>query len=154
MGRPIGGSGGETTAAAERPYATGGSAHHGLETALSGEGAGERRRSARLALSIPLMMSIYQWQQEGAFSGQSVQGYLCDLSDNGLQVASEFPLGLDMFVVLHFEEQSALPPMIARIIRIEAHGDAFHYGCMLSALPPYQRIQLEEYIENKLRQAR
>ncbi len=155
IGRPIGAGGvdGGTAAAggAESPAAAS-AARDGHEAAGVREAGGERRRSTRLALEIPLMMSVYQWQQEGAFSGQSVQGYLRDLSDNGLQVASSFPLEHDMFVVIHFQEESALPPMIARIIRIEAHGDMFHYGCMLSALPPYQRAQLEEYIESKLQE--
>jgi 3-hydroxyisobutyrate dehydrogenase-like beta-hydroxyacid dehydrogenase len=117
------------------------------QTASLGE---ERRRSLRLAMQIPLMMSIHQWDKEGAFSGQAVQGYLHDLSDNGIQVVSEFPLAMDMFVVLHFQKDSGLPPMTGRIIRIENNDGMFHYGCMLSGLPPYQRIQLEEYIESKL----
>ncbi len=110
----------------------------------------DRRRSMRLSLEIPLMMSIYQWEQEGSFTGQSIEGYLRDLSDNGLQIASKYPLAQDMFVVIHFLEEAALPPMTARIIRIERHGEMFHYGCMLSALPIYQRLQLEEYIDSKL----
>lgn len=109
----------------------------------------ERRRSVRVAVEIPVMMSIYQWQQEGSFSGQSIEGFLRDLSDNGLQIASRSPLAKDMFVVIHFLEESSLPPMTARIIRIERSGEMFNYGCMLSALPPYQRLQLEAYIESK-----
>jgi len=136
--------------------AAGGSAEP-EEAAAAGEEAAsavpsgrERRRSTRVPLEIPIMMSIYQWQQEGSFSGQSIEGYLRDLSDNGLQIASTYPLAPDMFVVIHFLEEAALPPMTARIIRIERHGDTFHYGCMLSALPIYQRLQLEEYIDSKL----
>ncbi|WP_373230154.1 NAD(P)-binding domain-containing protein [Cohnella sp.] len=107
----------------------------------------ERRRKTRLPLDIPLMMSIYQWEGEGAFSGQSVLGHLRDLSEDGIQIDSEFPLEKDMFVVLHFLQESELPPMTARIIRIEGYNGMFKYGCMLSALPLYQRIQLKEYIE-------
>ena len=83
----------------------------------------DRRRSVRVAVRIPIMMSIYEWQQEGSFSGQSVEGFLRDLSDNGLQIASKFPLAKDMFVVIHFLEEAALPPMTARIIRIERSVD-------------------------------
>jgi hypothetical protein len=48
-------------------------------------------------------------------------------------------------------EESALPPMTARIIRIQRKDDLFHYGCLLTALPPYQRKQLETYINSKRR---
>lgn len=111
--------------------------------------ASERRKKTRLPLDIPLMMSIYQWEGEGAFSGQSVVGHLRDLSEDGIQIYSEFPLERDMFVVLHFLQESSLPPMTARIIRIERHNGMFKYGCMLTALPLYQRIQLKEYIESQ-----
>ncbi|PZD94931.1 tartronate semialdehyde reductase [Paenibacillus sambharensis] len=111
---------------------------------------GERRRKARLSLDIPLMMSVYQWEQEGAFSGQSIVGSLRDLSEGGLQVATTYPLEMDMFVVIHFQNDANLPPITARIIRIEQHDDLFYYGCMLSGIPLYQRQQLEQYIDRKL----
>jgi 3-hydroxyisobutyrate dehydrogenase-like beta-hydroxyacid dehydrogenase len=111
----------------------------------------ERRRSERVQVRIPVMMSIYEWQQEGSFSGQTAEGFVVDLSENGLQIASKLPLALDMFAVIHFMEESALPPMTARIIRIRRKDDYFHYGCLLSALPPYQRKQLETYINSKRR---
>lgn len=109
----------------------------------------ERRRKIRLPLDIPLMMSIYQWEGDGGFRGQSVNGYLRDLSEDGIQIESEFPLEKDMFIVIHFLQESELPPMTARIIRIERHNGSFKYGCMLSALPLYQRIQLQEYIASQ-----
>jgi len=111
----------------------------------------ERRRSERVRVRIPVMMSIYEWQQEGSFSGQTAEGFVVDLSENGLQIASKLPLALDMFAVIHFLEESALPPMTARIIRIRRKDGYFHYGCLLSALPPYQRKQLETYINSKRR---
>ncbi len=110
----------------------------------------ERRKSIRLPMEIPLLLSVYQWEQEGAFSGQNIEGYLFDLSENGLQIASTFPLAQDMFVVIHFPQQADLPPITGRIIRIFAEGDIFHYGCLLSGLPPSTRIKLEEYIQSQL----
>ncbi len=142
---------GEPPAAGADEQAQAGGAEVGAAGAAAPEPSGrDRRRSMRLSLEIPLMMSIYQWEQEGSFTGQSIEGYLRDLSDNGLQIASKYPLAHDMFVVIHFLEEASLPPMTARIIRIERHADLFHYGCMLSALPIYQRLQLEEYIDSKL----
>nr|WP_281273449.1 PilZ domain-containing protein [Cohnella lupini] len=106
----------------------------------------ERRKTTRLPLDIPLMMSIYQWEGDGGFSGQSVLGHLRDLSEDGIQIESDFPLEKDMFIVIHFLQESELPPMTAKIIRIERSPGTFKYGCMLSALPLYQRLQLQEYI--------
>ncbi len=111
----------------------------------------ERRKKARLPHAIPLMMSIYQWEGDGGFSGQSVNGYLRDLSEDGIQIESEFPLERDMFVVIHLLQKSDIPPMTARIIRIERNNGTFKYGCMLTALPLYQRLQLQEYIESQSR---
>jgi 3-hydroxyisobutyrate dehydrogenase-like beta-hydroxyacid dehydrogenase len=147
IGRRIGET---TTSGAEDEHTQAASGVAGATSAAPEPTGRDRRRSMRLSLEIPLMMSIYQWEQEGSFTGQSIEGYLRDLSDNGLQIASKYPLAHDMFVVIHFLEEAALPPMTARIIRIERHGEFFHYGCMLSALPIYQRLQLEEYIDSKL----
>jgi len=109
----------------------------------------DRRKKIRVPLDIPLMMSIYQWEGDGGFNGQSVIGYLRDLSEDGIQIESDFPLEKDMFIVIHFLQESQLPPMTARIIRIERNNGTFKYGCMLSALPLYQRIQLQEYIASQ-----
>ncbi len=106
----------------------------------------ERRKKARVPLDIPLMMSIYQWEGDGAFRGHTVRGRLLDLSEDGIQIESKSPLEKDMFIVLHFLQESQLPPMTARIIRIERNNDAFSYGCLLTGLPLYQRLQLQEYI--------
>jgi 3-hydroxyisobutyrate dehydrogenase-like beta-hydroxyacid dehydrogenase len=121
------------------------------QPAVAAAPAVERRRSERVSVRIPVMMSIYQWRQEGSFSGQTAEGFVVDLSESGLQIASRLPLALDMFAVIHFMEESALPPMTARIIRIQRKDDLFHYGCLLTALPPYQRKQLETYINSKRR---
>jgi 3-hydroxyisobutyrate dehydrogenase-like beta-hydroxyacid dehydrogenase len=110
----------------------------------------ERRKKTRLPLAIPLMMSIYQWEGDGGFSGQSVNGCLRDLSEDGIQIESEFPLERDMFIVIHFLEKSDIPPMTARIIRIERNNGTFKYGCLLTALPLYQRLQLQEYISSQI----
>nr|WP_240343972.1 PilZ domain-containing protein [Paenibacillus sp. SYP-B3998] len=110
----------------------------------------ERRRNTRVKLDIQLKLSIYQWEQEGSFSGQNIDGTLFDLSESGLQITSDSPLAADMFIVIHFPKEADLPPITARVIRIESSGDQFHYGCMLSGLPPYVRIKLEQYIEQKI----
>jgi 3-hydroxyisobutyrate dehydrogenase-like beta-hydroxyacid dehydrogenase len=113
----------------------------------------ERRRDTRVKLDIKLLLSIYQWEQEGSFSGQNIEGTLFDLSESGLQISSRFPLAADMFIVIHFPKDADLPPITARIIRIESNDNLFRYGCMLSALPPYVRIKLEQYIEAHIDQA-
>ncbi|MFC3345835.1 PilZ domain-containing protein [Paenibacillus abyssi] len=142
MGRPIAEAyqGGADAAAAERTS----------ESANTPPIGAERRRSARLAMEIPLMLSVYQWEQAGSFSGQTIEGKLLDLSDSGLQISSSIRLEKDMFVVIHFLQEAGLPPITARIIRIEQQDDIFHYGCMLTGLSPYQRLQLEQYIHSKL----
>jgi 3-hydroxyisobutyrate dehydrogenase-like beta-hydroxyacid dehydrogenase len=113
----------------------------------------ERRRNTRVKLDIKLLLSIYQWEQEGSFSGQNIEGTLFDLSESGLQITSEFPLAPDMFIVIHFPQEADLPPITAKVIRIEAEEQQFRYGCMLSGLPPYVRIKLEQYIEDHIDQA-
>lgn len=109
----------------------------------------DRRRAERVHLDIKLLLSVYQWEQEGAFTGQNIEGTLRDLSESGLQISSKFPLAQDMFVVIHFPQEADLPPITGRIIRIETHPDEFRYGCMLSGVPPYVRIKLEQYIQSK-----
>jgi 3-hydroxyisobutyrate dehydrogenase-like beta-hydroxyacid dehydrogenase len=116
------------------------------ETGLSGR---ERRRNQRVQLDIQLLLSVYQWEREGSFSGQQIEGRLFDLSEGGLQIASRFPLAQDMFVVIHFPKEADLPPITGRIIRVESKQDEFRYGCMLSGLPPYERIKLEQYIQSQ-----
>nr|WP_281279887.1 PilZ domain-containing protein [Cohnella pontilimi] len=113
-------------------------------------GAADRRKQARLPLNIPVMLSIYQWLQEGSFSGQSAEGVLRDVSEEGLQIASTLPLAVDMFVIIHLPPDSGLPPMTGRIIRIDKEDDMFHYGCLLSGLPLFQRLQLKEYLDKHL----
>jgi 3-hydroxyisobutyrate dehydrogenase-like beta-hydroxyacid dehydrogenase len=108
-----------------------------------------RRRNNRVPMNIQLQLSVYQWEQEGSFSGQNISGVLYDLSESGLQIASSFPLAKDMFIVIHFPQEAELPPITGKIIRIEPKTDEFRYGCMLSGLPPYVRIKLEQYIEDQ-----
>jgi 3-hydroxyisobutyrate dehydrogenase-like beta-hydroxyacid dehydrogenase len=113
----------------------------------------ERRRNTRVKLDISLKLSIYQWEQEGSFSGQNIDGTLFDLSESGLQITSAAPLAPDMFIVIHFPKEAELPPITARVIRIESDGRNFRYGCMLSGLPPYVRIKLEQYIDDHIENA-
>jgi 3-hydroxyisobutyrate dehydrogenase-like beta-hydroxyacid dehydrogenase len=117
------------------------------------EAESNRRRNNRVPMNISLQLSVYQWEQEGSFSGQNIKGVLYDLSENGLQIASSFPLAKEMFIVIHFPQEADLPPITGKIIRIEPKTDEFRYGCMLSGLPPYVRIKLEEYIEVKRNEA-
>ena len=112
----------------------------------------ERRKSRRVPINIKLHVSVYQWEQEGAFSGQNIEATLYDLSEGGLQLISEFPLAQDMFVVIHFPPDAQLPPITARIIRVVSDNGRFRYGCILSGLSPYTRIKLEEYIQNRLQE--
>ncbi|RAV21364.1 NAD(P)-binding domain-containing protein [Paenibacillus contaminans] len=107
----------------------------------------ERRRNTRISLNIKLQLSVYQWEQEGSFSGQNIEGNLVDLSESGLQIVSRFPLARDMFIVIHFPKEADLPPITGKIIRIESKNNEFRYGCMMSGLPPYIRIKLEDYIK-------
>jgi 3-hydroxyisobutyrate dehydrogenase-like beta-hydroxyacid dehydrogenase len=109
----------------------------------------ERRRNTRLQLDIPLHLSVHQWEQEGSFTGQTIDGVLCDLSESGIQIISQFPLAQDMFVVIHFPKEAELPPITARVIRIENYNTKFRYGCMLSGLAPYVRLKIEEYIASQ-----
>ncbi|MBB3112937.1 3-hydroxyisobutyrate dehydrogenase-like beta-hydroxyacid dehydrogenase [Paenibacillus phyllosphaerae] len=109
----------------------------------------DRRKSERLSLHIPLKLSVYQWEQEGSFSGQLIDGVLLDISGHGVQISSDQPLETDMFIVIHFPQASQLPPVTGRIIRIETNGTQFRYGCLLAGLAPYQRLQLEEYIKRQ-----
>jgi 3-hydroxyisobutyrate dehydrogenase-like beta-hydroxyacid dehydrogenase len=113
----------------------------------------DRRRAPRVMLNIPLHISIYQWEQEGSFSGQQIEATLGDLSESGLQVRSSFPLAMDMFVVIHFPQEAELPPITGRIIRVVPDQGAFRYGCMLSGLPPFVRIQLEGYLHSRASEA-
>jgi 3-hydroxyisobutyrate dehydrogenase-like beta-hydroxyacid dehydrogenase len=110
----------------------------------------ERRRNTRVKLDIKLLLSVYQWEQEGSFTGQNIEGTLFDLSESGLQISSHFPLARDMFIVIHFPKEADLPPITARVIRIESKDLEFRYGCMLSGLPPYVRIKLEQYIDDHI----
>ncbi|WP_371264230.1 NAD(P)-binding domain-containing protein [Paenibacillus sp. UNCCL117] len=111
--------------------------------------AAERRRGARIQLNIKLHLSVYQWEQEGSFSGQLVEGTLVDLSESGMRILSAAPLAKDMFIVIHFPQEAGLPPVTARIIRIDPDSGQFRYGCMLSGLPPHVRLKIEEYIRIK-----
>jgi len=112
--------------------------------------APERRHAGRVSLGLRLQMSIYQWQLEGAFSGQTIEVTLQDLSGEGLQIATEYPLAEDMFVVVHFPKEAALPPITAKIIRADKDESSgqFRYGCMMSGLAPVVRARLVEYIED------
>ncbi|WP_309299348.1 NAD(P)-binding domain-containing protein [Paenibacillus sp. YYML68] len=109
----------------------------------------ERRRNTRVQLNIKLHLSVYQWEQEGSFSGQLIEGTLVDLSESGMRILSAYPLARDMFIVIHFPQEAELPPVTARIIRIDPDSGQFRYGCMLSGLPPYVRLKLEDYIRSK-----
>ena len=112
--------------------------------------ASNRRRDVRVPLNIKLQISIYQWQAEGSFSGQSLDAWLYDLSESGMQVVCDVPLATEMFVVIHFPKEAELPPITSKIIRIERHDDTFHYGCLISGMAPYTRIKLEGYIAKHL----
>lgn len=111
----------------------------------------ERRTSTRVPIRIKLHLSVHQWEQEGSFVGQNIEGILYDLSNNGLQIMSDAPLAQDMFIVIHFPQDAKLPPITGKIIRIENRDDnnlMFRYGCLLSGIAPTTRRQLEAYIQD------
>jgi 3-hydroxyisobutyrate dehydrogenase-like beta-hydroxyacid dehydrogenase len=114
---------------------------------VSFEDKQNRRINNRVQLNIKLQLSVYQWEQEGSFSGQNIAGSLLDLSESGLQIASLFPLATDMFIVIHFPKAADLPPITGKVIRIEPVDEGYRYGCMLSGLAPYIRIKLEQFIQ-------
>jgi 3-hydroxyisobutyrate dehydrogenase-like beta-hydroxyacid dehydrogenase len=120
------------------------SVKHTIESPLK-----NRRKAYRLSLEIPVMFSVYQWMQEGAFSGQSVKGVLVDVSEDGMKISSEFPLEKDMFIVIHLPPDAGLPPITGRVIRIDKFGDRFQYGCLLSGLPISFKLQLKNYIDRR-----
>ncbi|WP_409344492.1 NAD(P)-binding domain-containing protein [Paenibacillus sp. MBLB4367] len=132
------------------PKGTGQSSQAKDELAAAAADTKDRRRSTRINMNIKLQLSVYQWEQEGSFSGQNIEGHLIDLSESGLQIVSQFPLARDMFIVIHFPKEADLPPITGKIIRIEAKNNEFRYGCMMSGLPPYIRIKLEDYIRQHL----
>jgi 3-hydroxyisobutyrate dehydrogenase-like beta-hydroxyacid dehydrogenase len=112
--------------------------------------ADNRRRSVRVPLDIKLQISIYQWENEGSFSGQSMQASLYDLSESGLQITCNTPLAKEMFIVIHFPEEASLPPLTGKIIRIERKEDIFNYGCLISGMAPPTKKRLDAYIQSKI----
>lgn len=109
----------------------------------------ERRKEPRVDVGIPIQIKVHQFELEGDYHGQTIDGTLIDMSGNGIQLMSATPLAQDMFMVLHMPEDADLPPLNARIIRVlqSEGGEHYHYGCMLSAVPPFLHKQLETYIE-------
>ncbi len=132
---------------AQREFTHAGSA--AAQAADSGAAA-NRRRDVRVPLDIKLQLSIYQWEKEGSFSGQTIDGSLHDLSESGLHISCGLPLALEMFVVIHFPREAGLPPITGKIIRTENKEDVFHYGCLITGLPPHTRMQLEAYIARQI----
>ena len=116
------------------------------------DAAGDKRRSIRVPLDIALQISIYQWEQEGSFSGHSLVAALYDLSEGGMQIICDVPLAKEMFLVIHFPQEAALPPITGKIIRIERRNDTFHYGCLISGLAPYTKKKLDAYIQHHMNQ--
>lgn len=110
----------------------------------------ERRKSIRVPMDFTVHVSVYQWEQEGSFKGQQIEARLTDLSNHGLQIATRYPLHKDMFVVFHFPQEADIPPITGKIIRIEQNVGEYRYGCLMSGVPPYVRLKLEEYIQMKV----
>jgi 3-hydroxyisobutyrate dehydrogenase-like beta-hydroxyacid dehydrogenase len=115
--------------------------------------ADNRRRSVRVPLDIKLQISIYQWENEGSFSGQTMEASLYDLSESGLQITCSAPLAKEMFIVIHFPEEAGLPPLTGKIIRIERKDTIFNYGCLISGMAPPTKKRLDAYIQSKIDQA-
>lgn len=126
-----------------------------LDSLISEQGrtTKNRRKTVRVSPDIPVMLSVYQWLQEGSFSGQSLKGVLVDISEDGMKISSDYPLEPDMFIVIHLPPESDLPPITGKVIRIDKLGETFQYGCMLSGLPLFQKLQLKEYIAQQMAKA-
>jgi hypothetical protein len=110
----------------------------------------ERRKEPRVDLNIPITLGIHQWTGDGAFQGQAIEGFLMDLSENGICLHVKTPLAEDMFVVIRLPEDSDLPTINARIIRVDLIEEGYEYGCLLLGTPIYIRNQLESYIDKRL----
>lgn len=110
----------------------------------------ERRKEPRVDLNIPITLGIHQWIGEGAFQGQATEGFLVDLSENGICIKSKTPLAEDMFVVMQLPRDSELPTINARVIRIDTLEEGYEYGCLLLGTPIFVRNQLESYINKRL----
>lgn len=108
----------------------------------------ERRKNIRIPIHIQLELSVHQFQQEGEFQGQQIEGHLADISKSGLQFSSAVPLAQDMFVVIRLPEASGVPPLTARIIRVEVMEDEYYYGCMLTGVDPQTERTFAGYIES------
>jgi hypothetical protein len=119
-------------------------------SATAEQAAAERRHAERVSLGIRLQVSVYQWEREGSFSGQNIPAVLDNLSESGLQILAKYPLAEEMFVVIHFPKEATLPPITAKIIRVEKdeNEEAFRYGCMLSGLSPVTKVRLDQYIRD------
>lgn len=111
----------------------------------------ERRSAERVPLDIDMKITVHQWELEGSFSGQTIEGKLLDMSEKGLQFVSESPLAEEMFVVLYFPMDSDLPPITGKIIRIDSNDGIYTYGCLLTGLSPVTKVNLERYIHSQKR---
>jgi hypothetical protein len=112
----------------------------------------ERRKNPRLDLNIPITLGIHQWTGEGSYQGQFIEGYLIDLSENGIRISTAIPLAQDMFVVIRMPEEAQIPTINGRIIRCDVMEEKYEYGCMLLGTPIFIRNLLESYVQSQLGQ--
>ncbi|OEH85743.1 hypothetical protein BHU72_02885 [Desulfuribacillus stibiiarsenatis] len=111
----------------------------------------ERRRLDRFGMNIPVMLEVHQWEGDGSFKGQKIEGILSDISEKGLGIISKYPLAIEMFVQITIVNEEQILPLIGKIIRIEIlePNEQFKYGCILSGTSLSRQLALQDYIHNK-----
>jgi hypothetical protein len=108
----------------------------------------EKRTLERYNMDINVVLEVHQWEGEGSFKGQKIEGVLSDISEKGLGIIAESPLAIDMFVKISIPDDKRILPLIGKIIRIDilVPNEKFKYGCILSGTSLSRQIALNEYI--------
>lgn len=108
----------------------------------------EKRSIERYNMNIQVVLEVHQWEQEGSFDGQKIEGVLADISEKGLGIISSTPLAMDMFVSITFPHEENILPLTGKIIRIEIlkPNEKFKYGCILSGTSLNRQLALNNYI--------
>lgn len=114
----------------------------------------EKRRIERYNMEIPVALEVHQWEGEGSFKGQKVEGILCDISERGLGIISRTPLAIEMFVQITVPDEKRILPLIGKIIRIEIlePNKKFKYGCILAGTSLSRQLALQDYIRERFQE--
>ncbi|OEF98525.1 PilZ domain-containing protein [Desulfuribacillus alkaliarsenatis] len=113
----------------------------------------EKRRIERYNMDIPVELEVHQWEGDGAFKGQKIEGTLADISEGGLGIISSYPLAEDMFVQITVPSEKRILPLIGKIIRVNiiVPNEKFKYGCILTGTSLSRQLALQEYIRQKFK---